>query len=95
MAVDVNYATSDGTATEGVDYIGTSGTLTFDPGVTSQSFSVTILQDTLAEGDKTINLTLSDRVNAHLGTPSTATLTIVDDDGYHLYLPILLRNHTD
>jgi hypothetical protein len=95
VAVDVNYATSDGTATAGIDYISTSGTLTFDPGVTSQSFSVTILQDTLAEGDKTINLTLSDRVNAHLGTPSTATLTIVDDDGYHLYLPILLRNHTD
>jgi hypothetical protein len=95
VAVDVNYATSDGTATESVDYIGTSGTLTFDPGVTSQSFSVTILQDTEAEGGETINLTLSDPVNAHLGTPSTATLTIVDDDGYSTYLPILLRNHTD
>jgi hypothetical protein len=97
VAVDVNYATSDGTATEGVDYISTSGTLTFDPGgVTSQSFSVTILQDTDVEGGETITLTLSDPVNAHLGTPSIATLTIVDDEsGYYSYLPIILRNHSD
>jgi hypothetical protein len=95
VAVDVNYATSDGTATEGIDYESTSGTLTFDPGgVTSQSFSVTILQDTDVEGGETINLTLIP-VNAQLGTPSIATLTIVDDDGYRLYLPILLRNHND
>jgi hypothetical protein len=99
VAVDVNYATSDDTATEGIDYESTSGTLTFDPGgVTSQSFSVTILQDTDVEGGETITLTLSEPVNAHLDTPSTATLTIVDDDvddDYRLYLPILLRNHTD
>jgi hypothetical protein len=101
VAVDVNYATSDDTATEGIDYESTSGTLTFDPGgVTSQSFSVTILQDTDVEGGETITLTLSEPVNAHLGTLSTATLTIVDDDeivddDYRLYLPIILRNHSD
>jgi hypothetical protein len=97
VAVDVNYATSDGTATAGIDYTSTSGKLTFDPGVTSQSFDVTIRPDnTLVEGDRTVNLTLSEALNAHLGEPYTATLTIVDDEsGFNTYLPIILSNYTD
>ncbi len=57
--VTVNFATSNGTATAGLDYGSTAGTLTFGPGVTSQSFNVPILDDTLTEGIETVNLTLS------------------------------------
>ncbi|MBT9143589.1 MAG: hypothetical protein DDT29_01997 [Dehalococcoidia bacterium] len=78
--VRVNYATSDGTATAPGDYTVASGTLTFDPGVTSQSFTVTILNDDLVEGDETLNLTLSNPTNAVLGTPPVAVLTIIDDE---------------
>ncbi|MBT9165955.1 MAG: hypothetical protein DDT25_00618 [Chloroflexi bacterium] len=78
--VRVNYATSDGTATAPGDYTVASGTLTFDPGVTSQSFTVTILNDDLVEGDETLNLTLSNPTNAVLGTPAVAVLTIIDDE---------------
>jgi hypothetical protein len=79
-AVSVNYATSNGSATSGSDYTATSGTLSFADGQTSKSFTVPILQDTSAEGDETINLTLSGVVGATLGTRNAAVLTIVDDD---------------
>jgi hypothetical protein len=80
LTVTVNYATSDGTATAGSDYTPVSGVLTFAPGVTSQTFPVPILDDLLDEPDETVALTLSVPTNATLGTPSAATLTILDDD---------------
>lgn len=80
QTVTVDYATSEGTATAGSDYTATSGTLTFQPGETSQTFAVPILNDALAESDETVNLALSNPTNATLGTPSQAVLTIEDDD---------------
>src|SRR5690606_19588075 len=80
--VTVDYATTDGgTATEGEDYTPVSGTLTFAPGQTSNTFSVPIIDDDADESDETVILTLSNPTGAQLGTPVTATLTIVDDDG--------------
>jgi hypothetical protein len=87
-AVSVDYATvGGGTATggaactAGVDYITTSGTLSFAAGVTSQSFSVTVCTDGLFEGSESVNLALSNATApALLGTPTTATLTILDND---------------
>src|SRR5947199_29372 len=79
--VTVNYSTSDGTATAGSDYAATSGTLTFGAGVTSKTFAIPIVKDTLDESDKTVNLTLSNPTGgATLGTPDTAVLTITDND---------------
>ena len=63
-AVSVDYATSDGTAT-GPDYTAKSGTLTFAPGVTSQTFTVTIVGDTLDEPDETFFVTLVERCRRH------------------------------
>jgi RHS repeat-associated protein len=80
FTVTVQYATSAGTASAGTDYTTTSGTLTFAPGVTSQSVSITILNDTLQESSETITLTLSAPTNATLGAPNPATLTIIDDE---------------
>ena len=64
--ITVGYATSDGTATAGSDYTAASGTLTFNPGDTSQTVSVTVLTDSDDEGQETLTLTLSN--------PSQATL---------------------
>src|SRR5207253_6533387 len=77
----VNYATSDGTATAGSDYTATSGTLTFLPNQTSRTFTVPITQDAVYEHNETFTVTLSMPVGAALGNPSSATLTIVADDG--------------
>jgi flagellar basal body rod protein FlgG len=79
--VSVNFATSDGTATAGLDYVANSGTLTFTSGVTVASFTITVLNDSNLESNETVNLTLSSPTGgAALGTPSTAVLTIRDDD---------------
>ena len=92
LQVTVEYATSDGTAEKPGDYIAASGTLTFTPGVTSQTFVVTINDDTLDEDDETVTLTLSNASNANIGPNNPATLTIVDDD-YSIFLPLVARNY--
>src|SRR5437762_7839916 len=48
----VNYATADGTATAAVDYIATSGMITFAPGTTNQTIAVTVKGDTTVEPDE-------------------------------------------
>src|SRR5213075_3284243 len=79
--VTVTYAVTGGTATGGgVDYTLAAGTLTFAPGVTTQSISITVVNDTLDEDDETIQLTLSSPTNATLGATATHTYTILDDD---------------
>ncbi|BAI62868.1 hypothetical protein MCP_2796 [Methanocella paludicola SANAE] len=83
--VSVDYATSDGTATQGKDYTAASGTLTFSKGEFSKSFEVRILDDGLYEPDETVNLALSNAAGgAGIGTPGSAVLTIRDDRGNDL-----------
>ena len=81
--VAVQYFTTNGSATAGsnFDYIATSGILTFTVGSTaSQTFDVTINGDTIDESNETIVLFLTNAVNAEVGQPESATLTITDDD---------------
>jgi hypothetical protein len=78
--VDVAYATgTGGTATSGVDYEATSGSLRFTPGQTSKTVKVFIAGDTLDEPRETFYLNLSGPVNATLGD-TQAMGTIVDND---------------
>lgn len=80
----MNFATSDGTAssTTNADYTATSGTLTFFDGDTQETFEVAIIEDGVDEPDETVNLTLSNVTGgATLGSPSTAVLTLTDNDG--------------
>ena len=79
QTVTVDYATGGGTATSGSDYTAASGDLTFSPGDTTKTVTVTIADDDLDESDETFNLTLSDAVNASIPLP-TGTFTIRDDD---------------
>lgn len=78
----VDYATGDGTATVGEDYSASSGTLIFATNETSKTFVVPILDDGVFEVNETVNLSLGNvtGVGAVLGTPSTAVLTIVDNE---------------
>ncbi len=78
--VSVPYGTSDGTAVAGVDYLATTGVLTFTAGQTSKTFTVPILNDALAEGTQTVNLALGTPIGAALASPSTAVLNISDTD---------------
>jgi hypothetical protein len=89
--ITVDYATSDGTAVAGSDYVTKTGTLTFDPGETVQTFTVVIIDDMLNEDDETVGLALSNPSNATPGSPSSATLTIVEGV-LRVYLPVIFRN---
>jgi hypothetical protein len=80
----VDYATNVATtnpATAGVDYTATSGTLTFANGVTSQTFTVPITNDTLDEPQENIDIRLTNaRGSGSLGSGSLTSIVIIDDD---------------
>ena len=81
--VTVDYAATAGTASAGPggDFTEVAGTLTFGPGQVSRSFKVPILDDSVVDGLKTVILQLTNpSPNAWLATPSTAVLTITDND---------------
>jgi pectate lyase len=58
-AVTVNYATTALSATAGKDYDDTSGTLTFDPGVSTRPLSVTVHADAVTEGVESFRVNLT------------------------------------
>ena len=66
----VNYATANGTATAGSDYVAASGTLTFAPGVATRPMTVSVNGDTTSEPNETFVVTLSSPTNAVLGDGS-------------------------
>jgi hypothetical protein len=80
QTITVNYTTTASTASAGSDYISTSGTLTFAPGETSKTISVSIIGDTISEGNETYYIDLSSPVNATLGD-FWGYGTITNDDG--------------
>ncbi len=81
-AVSVDYATSDGTATAGVDYAPASGTLAWAAGdVSERTLLVSLLDDVLAESAETITLTLSNSSGgATLDGVGSTDFTITDND---------------
>ena len=79
MAVSVNYATSNGSASSPGDYQAKTGTVTIPAGATSATFSVNVVGDVASEGNENFTVTFSNPVNVTLGTPSVNG-TIFDDD---------------
>jgi hypothetical protein len=79
-AAAIDYVTWDGTAQAGIDYQSVAATLSFPPGSTVQAFNVPILPDTRVDGSRTVLLELRDPDCSRLGEPSTAVLTIADND---------------
>ncbi|MCI0455515.1 MAG: matrixin family metalloprotease [Gemmataceae bacterium] len=77
--VTLQYTTANGSASAGSDYTATSGTLTFAPGETQQTISVTVFGDTNYEPDETFSVKLSSPTGATLAVSQGAG-TIVNDD---------------
>src|SRR6185436_18474536 len=83
----VGFATADGTAIAGADYVAHSGTLSFDAGDTEKTVTVAVNGDTVVEGNETFFVNLS--------SPTWATLsdgqgqgTIANDDVPPLSCPV-------
>ncbi|WP_263625889.1 putative Ig domain-containing protein [Xanthomonas campestris] len=79
QTVLVNYASADGTATAGSDYVARSGTLTFAPGTTAQGVAITVNGDTAVEPNETFSVGLSGASNASIAR-ATGAGTILNDD---------------
>jgi hypothetical protein len=75
--VSVQYSTQDGSGAQGTDYSATTGTVTFEPQITSQTIAVPVLGDRLPRGNKTFHVKLSQPNGAPLGDP-LATARILD-----------------
>lgn len=79
--VTVSYAVTGGTATGGgVDYTLASGTATIIAGSLSTTIPFTVVNDSDVESDETIIVTISNPTNATLGTSTTHTYTITNND---------------
>jgi hypothetical protein len=79
----VNVVTVAGTATADVDYVSTARSVTFQPGQTATTFDVPIKQDDLVEGTEYFDISLTARRDSGvvIVDPSTARVTVVDDEG--------------
>ncbi len=77
--VTVNYATADGTAVAGLDYLAAAGTLVFNPGETQKTVAVTVYPDPTTEPDETFVLNLSGP-SVNLATPDTQAVAKIIDD---------------
>jgi len=82
LAMVINYATSNGTATAGLDYNPRSGALNFPPGtlLLTQTVTIQILGDVAAEHDETFFLNLTAASNAII-SKAQGIGTIVNEDG--------------
>ena len=85
--ITIDYSTEDGlpedgeTAVAGLDYVAQTGTLIFEPGETTKTIEVQILEDTLNEVNENFALALTNPNNVILTDPETkGTGTITDND---------------
>ena len=82
-AVTVDYQTVSVTAVENSDFLSKSGTLTFNPGVASQTIEITIVDSDTAELTETLQILLTNlQVESNLVTlpDPQSEITILDDD---------------
>lgn len=82
--VTVDYVPGIGTAIAGRDYVRPAGgTLTFAAGATQASFTVATIDDTKAQGTRTVQFNLANPTGAAaLGLPPVARVSILDDESY-------------
>ena len=78
-AITVAYATKDGTATAGADYVAANGSLSFTAGEFVKRITIQIVGETASEGDETFDVVLGPATGATISS-GTAKVTIVSDD---------------
>ena len=78
--VTVQLTTANGTASAPGDYTSTSTSLVFAPNTTTASVVIPIVNDSVNEPNETFTASISSPFNATLGTPTSQTVTISNDD---------------
>ncbi len=79
-SISVKYATQNGTAVAGTDYVAKSGTVTFSAGQTSKAVDISIKGDSTKESNETFKLVLSAPTSPYTLLVGSATGTIMNDD---------------
>jgi hypothetical protein len=74
------FFTITGTAINGVDYVTLSNSIVIPAGSLAATLPVIPINDTLVEGPETVTLTLQANPAYVLASPTTATVTIEDDE---------------
>jgi Calx-beta domain/Purple acid Phosphatase, N-terminal domain len=78
-SVTINYATANGTASSGSDYVAKTGSVTFSAGQTTKNFNVSIVNDRVGEETETFLVNLTGATNATIAD-GQAVCTITDND---------------
>ncbi len=86
LAVTVNFATADGSAQGGTDYVPTNGVLSFAPGQTNGAVIVRVSGDTSPEPNETFLVNLAGAVNAGLGDAQGVGTILNDEVPPYVYL---------
>lgn len=89
-SVTVDYAITAGSATDGLDFIAATGTLTFNPGDSVRHIAVALVDDAVIETSETVLIVLSNPVGVYFGSLTNHTLTMLDDDS-----PVITISSTD
>ena len=93
-AFNVNYATSNGSATTADgDYVASSNTLQFAANETSKTVSVTINGDTKVEANETFNVGLSGATNGVTISDAQGVGTITNDDANTNHAPVVTTSN--
>jgi hypothetical protein len=95
QTVTVDYATAPYTAASGLDFSPTSGTLTFDPGQTTQTIDVDVIGDTLPEGLETFRVNLSSAASATIADSQGIGTILNDDLPSRVFVSVLGSNSND
>jgi len=80
VTISGGSAIGGSTATADYDNTGFPLLVTFEDGITSQTFEIPLVDDATVEGDETVELSLANPTNAYVGEQAIATLTITDND---------------
>jgi hypothetical protein len=81
LAASVDVVTSGGTASAKTDYTPVSKTLQFAGGETFKAFTLPVVDNSYVQGSRTVNVSLTNATaGAFPGSPTTATVTIFDND---------------
>lgn len=87
QTIVVSYTVDDGTATTANnDYLDQSGTLTFAPGETSKTITISVVGDTTSEPDETFSVTATLISGPVSNASASGTGTILNDEGLRVAL---------
>ncbi|UYV16554.1 putative Ig domain-containing protein [Porphyrobacter sp. ULC335] len=88
-SLTVNLTTS-GTATSGSDYTGAASTIVIPANAASATLTINPTADTISEANETVIVSIASGSGYTVGTPSSATGTINNDEGTSAFCPTLL-----